>query len=89
MSAADQDTGAGEGASASQLPRRVEVTTEWLNQNRCKQRDYEAHRAAWHRQFDHADDPDDTAPDFASAPEPIKTKGRRRAHDHRQMRLPF
>lgn len=83
------DSGAGEGKAVCRLPRRVSVTTEWLNENRRKQRAYEAQRAAWHRHFDHGDDPEDAAPTFASAPEIIKTKGRRRAHDPRQSRFDF
>jgi len=89
VTAPENCTGAGEGAPGHQIPRRVAVTTAWLEETRRKQRVYEAQRVAWHRQFDHGDDPDDTAPSFASAPEPIKTKGRRRVHDPRQLRFDF
>ncbi len=81
--------GGGEGAEVLRQPPRVKVTTEWVNENRRKQRAYEQKRAAWSRHFNHSDGPEDTANDFASAPENIKSKGRRRIHDKRQLKLDF
>jgi hypothetical protein len=85
------DHSAGQGTDKPDLKPspRVEVTTAWLADQRQKQRTYEAQRRAWHRHFDHADEPDDSAPSFASAPEPIKSKGRRRVHDTRQIQFKF
>ena len=82
------DSGVGEDVSCH-LPRRVAVTTAWLEECRRKQRAYEAQRVAWHQQFDHSDDQEDIAPSFASALEPIKSKGRRQVLDSRQMRFAF
>jgi hypothetical protein len=82
-------TGEGEGAHGLTPPPRVEVTTEWLNEQRRKQRAYEKSRDDWRRHFDHPDDPEDTANDFASAPDLVKARGRRRAYDKRQLKLDF
>jgi hypothetical protein len=69
-------------------PERVTPTAEWRLEQRRKQLAYEEKRRRWTAQFtDSSADPEDDAPTFASAPEPVKAKGRRRVHDPRQTKL--
>jgi hypothetical protein len=89
MSAGAHDAGEGEGADRLTPPQRVAVNADWMNENRRKQRAYEKKRATWAARFKQRDAPEDTANDFASAPEAIKSRGRRQVFDKRQQRFDF
>jgi hypothetical protein len=71
-------------------PERVTPTAAWREEQVRKQHAYAESRRLWTARFqDGSGDPEDDAPTFASAPEPLKAKGRRRVHDPRQTRLDF
>ncbi len=89
MSAGAGDAKEGKGGDEPTPPPRVAVNADWVNENRRKQRAYEKKRAAWAARFMQRDAPEDTANDFASAPEAIKSRGRRQVFDKRQQRFDF